>query len=106
MLLKRHGRMLLAVPNAASFVNRYKLILGKNIHWSKENILGGTEFGGYGHIREYTKPEVTELVMPLFNIIRYIPINDYIVKGINLGHFNKLITTSWSIDIGVLLENK
>ena len=106
MLLKHHGRMLLAVPNAASFVNRYKLILGKNIHWSKENILGGTEFGGYGHIREYTKPEVSELVTPLFNIIRYIPINDYIAKGINFGHFNKLIPTSWSIDIGVLLENK
>ena len=106
MLLKHNGRMFLAVPNAASFINRSKLTLGKNIHWSKKDILGGTEFGGYGHIREYTKIEVVELVAPLFNIIKFIPINDYIVKGINFGHFNKFIPTSWSIDIGVLLENK
>lgn len=106
VLLKQNGRIFLAVPNAASFMNRLKLNLGKNIHWSKKDILGGTEFGGYGHIREYTKMEVAKLVAPIFNIIRYIPINDYLVKGINFGHFNKFIPTSWSIDIGVLLENK
>ena len=106
MLLKQDGRMFLAVPNAASFINRFKLTLGKNIHWSKKDIIGGTEFGGYGHIREYTKMEVAELVSPFFNIIRFIPINDYIIRRINFGRFNKLIPTSWSIDIGVLLENK
>ena len=106
MLLKHNGRMFLAISNAASFVNRYKLTLGKNTPWSKKDILGGAEFGGYGHIREYTKIEVVELIAPLFNIIKFIPINDYIVKGINFGHFNKFIPTSWSIDNGVLLENK
>lgn len=75
--------MFLAVPNAASFINRLKLLLGKNIHWSKKDILGGTEFGGYGHIREYTKKEIEALVSSLFNVITFIPINDYIVKGIN-----------------------
>ena len=106
ILLKQNGRMFLVVPNAVSFINRVKLLLGKNIHWNKKDILGGTEYGGYGHIREYTKMEVAELVAPIFNIISFIPINDYYVRGVNFGRFNKLIPTTWSIDIGVLLENK
>ena len=76
------------------------------IGFLSQEFLGGAEFGGYGHIREYTKIEVVELIAPLFNIIKFIPINDYILRGINFGRFNKLIPTSWSIDIGVLLENK
>ncbi len=106
VLLKPKGRIFLAVPNAASFINRFRLALGKNIHWNKKDILGGTEFGGYGHIREYTKMEVADLVAPIFNIVKFIPINDYRIRGINFGRFNKLMPVSLSIDIGVLLENK
>lgn len=106
MLLKPNGSVFFTVPNAANFINRVKLALGKNIHWSKTDIIGGTEFGGYGHIREYTKKELVELVTPIFDIIRFVPINDYCVRGVNFMYFNKLIPVSWSIDIGVLLRNK
>lgn len=106
ILLKQNGVMFLAVPNATSFINRIKLLCGRNIHWKKQDILIGTEFGGYGHIREYTKLELSDLVSPIFDIIRFIPINDYRVKGVNFTYLNKLIPISWSIDIGVLLRKK
>lgn len=106
MLLRQNGSMFLTVPNAASFTNRVQLARGKNIHWSKHDIMIGTEFGGYGHIREYTKSELLDLLSPLFNIVEFVPINDYPLKGFNFGVFNKLIPTNFSIDIGVLVEKK
>lgn len=56
-LIKRNGYLLLTVPNIASFWNRMKLLLGRNILGTKEQIIKGV-YGGYGHIREYTKSEV------------------------------------------------
>ncbi|MEM0135563.1 MAG: methyltransferase domain-containing protein [Thermoplasmatales archaeon] len=105
-ILKKDGLLFLAVPNAASFVNRVKLLKGGNIHWTKSEILGGTEFGGYGHIREYTLKELKELGKEYLTPVKFYSINDYVIKGINLGHFNRIIPVSLSIDIGVLYNNK
>ncbi|MGC8622156.1 MAG: class I SAM-dependent methyltransferase [Caldisphaera sp.] len=103
-LLRKGGLMFLAVPNSTSFLNRLKLLIGRNVHWTKEDILGGTEFGGYGHIREYTKYELIDLVSPKFEIVKFLSINDYKVRGINFSYFNKLIPVSWAIDIGIILK--
>ena len=55
--INKRGYLLLTVPNIASFWNRIRLLSGKNILGTKEEIIKGV-YGGYGHIREYTKSEV------------------------------------------------
>jgi SAM-dependent methyltransferase len=103
-LLSQDGLLFIAVPNACSFNNRVSLLMGRNIHWNKDDILGGTEFGGYGHIREYTKYELIDLVSPMFQIIKFFSINDYKIMKINFSHFNRLVPVSWAIDIGILVK--
>ena len=56
-IINKEGYLLLTVPNIASFWNRIRLFFGKNILGTKEQIIKGV-YGGYGHIREYTKSEV------------------------------------------------
>ncbi len=60
-LLKPNGLLIITVPNATSLWNRIRLLIGRNIHSSKAEILNGV-FGGYGHIREYTMKEVKSLL--------------------------------------------
>jgi SAM-dependent methyltransferase len=67
-LLRPGGLLVFSVPNAAGFGNRVKLLLGRNVHWDKRDLLRGT-LGGYGHIREYTVAEVRRLLATDFDLL-------------------------------------
>ena len=67
-LLATHGILVLSVPNAATFLNRFKILFGRNVYWDKVNIIRGV-YGGFGHIREYTFSEVQRLLSTYFDII-------------------------------------
>lgn len=74
-ILKKKGFLIGSVPNAACLYNRLRLLIGKNVHWSKSEIINGV-FNGFGHIREYTFSEVYALLFNDFkikNIIGYSP---------------------------------
>ena len=67
-LLKDDGLLLGSVPNALKAGGRLNVLFGRNIYWSKDWIINGV-FGGFGHIREYTYSEVTELLSKEFKIL-------------------------------------
>lgn len=75
-LLRPGGYLLVSVPNAARHVNRFKLLLGRNIYMSKREIIRGV-FGGYGHVREYTQQELEDLVSSRFKIVELFGINEF-----------------------------
>ncbi len=75
-LIKPHGLLLISVPNALTFSNRISVLRGKNIFWSKNDIVKGV-YGGYGHIREYTVDEIRNLVSRYFKIEKLTGINGY-----------------------------
>ncbi len=60
-LLRQGGALCFSVPNIATFSNRIRLLIGKNVCWQKEDQFKGV-FGGYGHIREYTFREAIDLM--------------------------------------------
>ena len=97
--LRDMGKLIVVVPNAASFVNRFHLLMGKNIHWKKSEILGGTEFGGYGHIREYTRNELEIMGKKYFKLEKLTPVNDYMIRGINVSFLNRILPVTWAIDL-------
>ncbi|MEM3859861.1 MAG: hypothetical protein QW478_10730 [Candidatus Micrarchaeaceae archaeon] len=75
-ILNNGGLLLGSVPNAASAYNRLGLLLGRNIYWTKTNIINGV-FGGYGHIREYTVAEISKLLENLYTIRRIYGFSPY-----------------------------
>ncbi|MCL5677808.1 MAG: class I SAM-dependent methyltransferase [Candidatus Thermoplasmatota archaeon] len=75
-LVARGGRLYFTVPNACRHINRLKLLLGKNIHWTKRDIINGV-FNGYGHLREYTFSEVSDLLENEFVIEKLYGLNPY-----------------------------
>lgn len=75
-LVRPGGILFITVPNAAALRHRLMLLLGVNIHWSKNDILHGA-FGGYGHLREYTVKEIVGLVSRHFTVLRVTGINGY-----------------------------
>lgn len=75
-LMNPGGRLIMSIPNAATFGNRAKLLMGYNIQWPKKRILRGP-FGGYGHFREYTLKEIVQLLEPLFIIEEIRGVNGY-----------------------------
>jgi len=91
-LLRPNGLIYLTVPNAARHINRIKLLFGKNIFWSKYDILNGV-YGGYGHIREYTVIEVKSMLEEYFDLKQIYGFNPYGSKLIRMA-FN-LLPTSW-----------
>lgn len=105
-LLKEKGLLYISVPNAARLSNRIKLLLGKNISWSKEDIVGGTEFGGYGHIREYTVGELNELLFKDFELLKFYKMNDYPWRGHNMAWLNYILPLSYSADISSVWKKK
>jgi SAM-dependent methyltransferase len=74
-LLRQGGALCFSVPNIATFSNRIRLLIGKNVCWQKEDQFKGV-FGGYGHIREYTFREAIDL-MKDFQIIAIQGISGY-----------------------------
>lgn len=74
-LLRPGGIICFSLPNIATFANRIKLLIGKNVFWSKESQVNGV-FGGYGHIREYTLKEAVDLMRD-FRIIKIRGISGY-----------------------------
>ena len=74
-LLKPGGTLCFSVPNIATFSNRIRLLVGRNVCWPKEKQVKGV-FGGYGHIREYTFREAIGL-MKDFQIITIQGISGY-----------------------------
>lgn len=75
-LLSNRGLLVLSVPNAATFLNRFKFLFGQNIYWNKSNIIRGV-YGGFGHIREYTFSEVKGLLSEHFDILCIRGVNGY-----------------------------
>ena len=75
-LLVPKGILYLTVPNSAKHINRLRLLFGRNIYWSKKNVLRGV-YGGYGHIREYTVREITDLLEPVFILRELYGIDPY-----------------------------
>lgn len=61
-----------------------KILFGKNIFWSKYDILNGV-YGGYGHIREYTLIEVKSIMEEHFDIKEIFGINPYGPKLIRIA---------------------
>ncbi|WP_162009540.1 methyltransferase domain-containing protein [Thermoplasma volcanium] len=88
-LLRPNGIIYLTVPNAARHINRIKLLFGKNIFWSKYDILNG----GYGHIREYTVIEVKSMLEKYFDVRQIYGFNPYGSKLIRISL--NLLPTSW-----------
>ena len=74
-LLRPGGTLCFSVPNIATFLNRVRLLIGRNVCWPKEDQINGV-FGGHGHIREYTFQEVIDL-MKDFQIITVQGISGY-----------------------------
>ena len=74
-LLRIGGLILLSVPNIATFANRFRLLVGRNVCWSKKDQINGV-YGGYGHIREYTLKEANEIIKP-FQILEVSGISGY-----------------------------
>jgi SAM-dependent methyltransferase len=100
-LVRPKGLLLISVPNALTFSNRVKVITGKNIYWSKKDIIKGV-YGGYGHIREYSASEIKGLVGEFFNILNVRGINGYrngIKKILNI------LPYTYSNTIAILGEN-
>ena len=100
-LIRTKGFLLISVPNALTFSNRVNVIIGKNIYWSKKDIIKGV-YGGYGHIREYSVSEIKELVGKFFNILDIKGINGY-RKGIK--KFLNILPYTYSNTIAILGEN-
>jgi len=100
-LVRPGGFLLISVPNALTFSNRVKVITGKNIYWSKKDIIKGV-YGGYGHIREYSASEIKELVGKFFNILNVRGINGY-RKGIK--EILNILPYTYSNTIAILGEN-
>ena len=69
MLLKNGGLLLASVPNAVAIESRLAVLLGRNIFWSKEKLINGV-YGGYGHLRMYTFPEILDLLHPNFKEVK------------------------------------
>ena len=91
-ILKPQGILLGSVPNALNMEKRIAVILGKNVvHWPKKDIVSGV-FGGYGHIREYAKYEVKDL---LINEFMNIKIYGYSPYGKYVRHFTNLLPSSF-----------
>ena len=75
------GLLWMSVPNALRFSNRFGVPVGRNPFPPKQKILGGT-FGGYGHIREYSLPELRHLLVDAgFQILRVWGLNGYGTAG-------------------------
>ena len=74
-LLLPGGTLCFSVPNIATFSNRVRLLIGRNVCWPKEDQIKGV-FGGHGHIREYTFQEVIDL-MKDFQVITVQGISGY-----------------------------
>lgn len=74
-LLRPGGTLCFSVPNIATFSNRIRLLVGRNVCWPKEKQVKGV-FGGHGHIREYTFREAIDL-MKDFQIITIQGISGY-----------------------------
>lgn len=66
-ILKHGGLLLGSVPNAARAVARLNILEGRNIFWPKTRIINGV-FNGWGHIREYTFSEMSELLSKYFEV--------------------------------------
>lgn len=69
------GTLCSSVPNIATFSNRIRLLMGRNVCWPKEDQIEGV-FGGHGHIREYTIKEAIDLMRD-FQIITVQGISGY-----------------------------
>jgi hypothetical protein len=67
--LAPEGVAIFSFPNAMRHVNRARALLGRNVFPAKGDIVHGV-FGGYGHIREYSMREVSDLLKPRFEHIR------------------------------------
>ena len=59
-VLQSSGKLIISVPNFACLKNRVKLLFGINPLGNFDEIIRGDKHG-YGHIREYTKPEIIRL---------------------------------------------
>ncbi|MEM3193099.1 MAG: hypothetical protein QXP36_12510 [Conexivisphaerales archaeon] len=90
-ILNNGGLLLGSVPNAVKAGNRLNILLGRNIYWTKPNIINGV-FGGYGHIREYTVSEVSKLLENLYTVRRIYGLSPY-GKEITRKILNVLPTT-------------
>ena len=90
-ILNSHGKLMGSVPNALSIGRRIDVILGKNVHWPKKDIVSGV-FGGYGHIREYAKYEIKNL---LLNEFRYIQLYGYSPYGKYIRYLTRFLPTSF-----------
>ena len=76
-LLKPGGILILTVPNITSMWNRLRLLFGRNILGKKSEIIKGV-YGGYGHFREYTFYEITDLLQKAgFDIVESMGFNGY-----------------------------
>lgn len=69
-LIRPGGLLYVSVPNAVRHVNRLKVLAGRNLFPTKDDILKEC-WGGYGHIREYTLKEIHELVARQFSIVKF-----------------------------------
>lgn len=74
-MLKPGGLICFSVPNIATFANRFRLLIGKNVCWPKKEQIEGV-YGGYGHIREYTLKEAVDIMKP-FQILEITGISGY-----------------------------
>ena len=100
-LVRKNGLLLISVPNALTFSNRIKMMLGKNIYWSKKDIVHGV-YGGYGHIREYSLTEIRNLVSDYFKIMKINGINGYRTGASKILN---VLPITYSNTIAILGEN-
>ena len=75
-VLTEDGILCFSVPKAVSIWARLRVIMGKNIWWTKHDIINGV-YGGYGHLREYTFYKIKTLMEYDFNILLLKGINGY-----------------------------
>ena len=75
-LLRKKGILLGSVPNVSRATNRFAGLTGRNIYWKKSMIIDGV-YGGFGHLREYTFLEMTELLSHDFVIRSMGGLNPY-----------------------------
>ncbi|MEM3192515.1 MAG: hypothetical protein QW292_10615 [Candidatus Parvarchaeota archaeon] len=68
-ILNNRGLLFGSIPNAVKAGSRLNILLGRNIYWTKTDIINGV-FGGYGHTREYTVTEISKLLENLYTIRR------------------------------------
>lgn len=100
-ILKPRGLLLIETANIASFKNRVKLFIGKNITWNWDN----PKPIGHLHYREYTIPELREIIEKVGLIEKsiYACISHRCKwKGMILERISYILPKTWRKSIGII----